>query len=106
MTYDKCSKIDKRDQNLLYKQKHVFLVIRSTLVVYSWMGTVAETAQSLITVYRLPTKENKLPFSVDIYIKTVAYIYRNIDIYLQHIYIYIWRPPMLTNLCIYIYMYA
>ncbi len=58
----------------------------------------------MITVYRLPIKENKLPFSVYTYIETAAYI--QIYIYM-YIYIYIYTLYIYTEMYIYTstYMY-
>jgi hypothetical protein len=70
-----------------------------------WLGIMHRWArflkqQTLITIYRLPTKENKLLFSVNIYIyieiETAAYIqiYLSISIYL-YMYLHLYRYILL-----------
>ncbi len=63
--------------------------------------------QTSITVYRLPTKENKLPFSV--FVSSAFCIYRILYILKrQHTYnkqIYIYRELMYIHMYIYLYFY-
>jgi cellulose synthase/poly-beta-1,6-N-acetylglucosamine synthase-like glycosyltransferase len=56
--------------------------------------------QTSITVYRLPTKKNKLPFFAFIII-SIIYIYRYIYIYI-HIYIFLFVNIYFYIYCIYI----
>jgi hypothetical protein len=69
---------------------HVFFI--STR--YLRRGARLLKLQTSITVYHLPIKENKLPFSVYIYIETAAYKYVYICIYTSLYIIYMYNVSL------------
>jgi hypothetical protein len=74
---------------------------------HRWAHLLKE--QTLIMVHRLPTKKNKLPFSVSIFVYIYIYILKwqhiYTGIYIQHIYRYRYKDIDIYTQYLYIYMY-
>ncbi len=80
----------------ILKQQHIYGYIYTYC---RWASLLKQ--QMSITLYRLPTKENKLPFHVSFVFCVYIFIYWNGSLYI-HRYRYIYKDILI---CIYIYQY-